>query len=122
MEDALKAVLAQMIGDRSVLEIARRSGVNHPGIYAILDGRSKRPSPSMLEKLSRELHPSDEDWADTYKRLALAAYGVVIPLRGENPQEWDDTAPLEEAPPADSNNGHEWKRAGPRPKAVSAAT
>ena len=79
----------------------------------IIYRKVQHPDAEILAGISRGL-------GIPYEQLALAAYGIIHDPA--EPQEWDDTAPLEEAPPADSNNGHEWKRAGPRPKAVSAAT
>ena len=115
MEDALPRLLSELIGQRSVLEVARASGVNYPGVYAILDGRSKRPGPDILMKLAHELVSAGEDYLDLYDRLALAAY-----CRGElrDPAGADDT--LEEGRPPASNAA--WNRPGTRRRLASGAT
>lgn len=76
-DDALTVVLAQLIGGRSVLEISRTTGVNYPVLYAILTGRSQKPRREVLDKLARGLTPPGADYTRTYRRLALAAYGIV---------------------------------------------
>lgn len=124
MEDALKMLLAQLIGERPVLEVARAAGVNYPGVYAILEGRSRRPNADMLFKLATALTP-DGDAMETYKRLALAAYGVIAPPPDmpNGPEGSDDNGTLETAPPdANLREEQNWPRAGRKPQKLSTAT
>lgn len=70
--DALPVMLSQAMQRQnlSVRETARKCGVSYGNMSSILYGRSKRPSPELLEALSRGL-------GIPYQDLALAAYGVL---------------------------------------------
>ena len=94
-------------------EAADKCAVPPHRLRDIIYRKVQHPDSEVLAGISRGL-------GIPYEKLALAAYGIIhIP---DDPIEMDDTAPLEEAPPADSTNGHKWNQTGRRPKAVSVAT
>lgn len=68
MQDALKIVISQAIGSRSVQEAADACGLPYHHLADIIYGRTKRPKPDVLEAIERGL-------GVPYDRLALAAYG-----------------------------------------------
>lgn len=70
--DALPVMISQELQrqDLSVRDAAKQCGISFANMAAILYGRSKRPSPELLDGLARGLGIPYED-------LALAAYGVL---------------------------------------------
>lgn len=70
--DALPAMISQAMQrqDLSVREAARRSDVSFANLSAVLYGRSKRPSPELLQGIANGL-------GIPYRDLALAAYGIL---------------------------------------------
>ena len=70
--DALPVMVSQELQRQglSVRDAARQCDISFANMAAILYGRSKRPSPELLEGLSRGL-------GVPYSDLALAAYGVL---------------------------------------------
>ena len=70
--DALPVMISQELQRQglSVRAAAEQCGISFANMGAILYGRSKRPSPELLNGLSRGLGIPYED-------LALAAYGVL---------------------------------------------
>jgi hypothetical protein len=117
MDGALKIVLAQLIGGRSILEASRLSGVKHQLIYAILEGRSQKPGREVLEGLAKGLTSAGCDYTRTYRRLALAAYGIITDDEYD-PETSDDTR-LEMGAPPESNGA--WQNPTPpgRSKAIA---
>lgn len=68
MQDALKILVAQAIGNRSVREAAELCGLPEHRLRDVVYGHSKRPNPDVLEAIESGL-------GIPYDRLALAAYG-----------------------------------------------
>lgn len=108
-KDGLKTYLLAHLGDDpSKTHLARVTGLPYYILVDIFRGKTQRPDPSVLERLSLGLHLD-------YDELALAAYGNV---HYPDPAGADDTS--EDGSPPASNRS--WKQTGKPLRRASAAT
>lgn len=70
MEDALPAMVSQLLGGRTVREGAQLCGIHEHLIRDIVYKKTRRPAPETLQAIAHGLGGS-------YERLALAAYGII---------------------------------------------
>lgn len=101
MPDALKNHVVQRVKELgcTLPAAAERCGIPYSTFISVYYGTRKRPGPEVLNGLSRGLGSS-------YRQLALAAYGIIAD--GNDPADADNTASLEETPPADSMERKAW--------------
>lgn len=104
--DSLKTVVAELMGSMSLREAAAKWHVSHMTLHRILNPCADEPP--QVPKRATLWGISDGDWK-LYRRLALAAYGIV----GDDDQEGDGVTVIDGPPPSETEESWETQ---PEPK------